>query len=61
MGWGAPAGDGDAICALDRGWGAVVVAVDDGQERRQNEGLPALVGKDGQARGSEIGGAWEHQ
>jgi hypothetical protein len=29
MGWGAPAGDGDAVCALDRRWGAVVVAVDD--------------------------------
>jgi hypothetical protein len=38
-------GDGDAVCALDWGWGAVVVAVDDGQERRRNEGLPALWGR----------------
>jgi hypothetical protein len=45
MGWRAPAGDGDAACALDRGWGAVVVAVDGGQERWRNKGLPALWGK----------------
>jgi hypothetical protein len=33
MGWEARAGDGDAVCALDRGWGAAVGAVDGEAER----------------------------
>jgi hypothetical protein len=30
VGWGAPVGDGDAVCAFDWEWEVVVVAVDDG-------------------------------
>jgi hypothetical protein len=38
MGWGAPTGDGDVVCALDRGWGAVVGAVDGEPKPRRRSG-----------------------
>jgi hypothetical protein len=44
MGWGAPAGDWDAVCALDREWGAAVRAVDGEAERAANWSSSALRG-----------------
>jgi hypothetical protein len=38
MGWGAPVGDGDAICALDQGWGAAVGAADGEPKPRRRSG-----------------------
>jgi hypothetical protein len=57
MGWGAPAGDGDAVCALDRGWGAVVVAIDGGAERAANWSSPALRETTLRCEKTELGGS----
>jgi hypothetical protein len=57
MGWGAPAGDGDAICALDRGWGAAVRAVDGEAERAANWSSPALRGTTLGCKKMKLGGS----
>jgi hypothetical protein len=50
-------GDGNAVCALDRGWGAVVVAVDGGAERAANWSSPALRGTTLRCEKTELGGS----
>jgi hypothetical protein len=54
MGWGAPAGDGDAVCALDQGWGAVVGAVDGEAERAAELELTGAAGNNARVRENGI-------
>jgi hypothetical protein len=55
MGWEAPAGDGDAICALDRGWGAAAGAVDSEAERAVELELTGAAGNNTRVRENGIG------
>jgi hypothetical protein len=55
MGWEAPVGDGDAVCALDRGWGAAVGAVDGEAERAVELELIGAAGNNTRVRENGIG------
>jgi hypothetical protein len=57
MGWGAPAGDGDAVCALDQGWGAAVRAVDGEAEPAANWSSPVLRGTTLGCKKTKLGGS----
>jgi hypothetical protein len=50
-------GDGDAVCALDRGWGAAVRAVDGEAERAANWSSPALRGTTLGCKKTKLGGS----
>jgi hypothetical protein len=52
----APAGDEDAVCALDRGWGAAVGAVDSEADRAVDWSSPALRGTTLGYEKTELGG-----
>jgi hypothetical protein len=55
MGWEAPAGDGDAVCALDRGWEATVGAVDGEAKRAAEVELTGAAGNNTRVRENGIG------
>jgi hypothetical protein len=55
MGWEALAGDGDTICALDRGWGVAVGAVDVEAERAAELELTGAAGNNTRVRENGIG------
>jgi hypothetical protein len=57
MGWEAPAGDGDAVCALDRGWEVAVGAVDGEAERAAELEFTGAAGNVARCKKTELGGS----